>query len=61
VHRGHHAFQDGIEQLPGVLGIALSQEFHGAFEVGKTTRDLLAFAFESTADVKIFSVRWDGV
>ena len=49
VHRGHHVFQDGIEELPGLLGIPLSQEFHGAFEVRKQHGHLLAFAFEGTA------------
>src|SRR6266852_3594336 len=48
VHRGHHVFQDGVEELPGFLGIALGQEFHRAFEVGKQHRDVFAFAFEGT-------------
>ena len=45
VHSGHHVCQDRIEELPGLLGIALGQQFHGAFEVGKQHGDLLAFAF----------------
>ena len=49
VHGGHHAFQDGIEELPGLLGVALGQQFHGAFEVGKQHGDLLALAFQGTA------------
>ena len=39
----------GIEELPGVLGIALGQEFHRALEVGKQHGDLLALAFQGTA------------
>ena len=49
MHRGHHVFQDGVEELPGLLGIALGQQFHGAFEVRKQHGDLLAFAFQGTA------------
>ena len=33
--------------MSGFLGIALSQEFHGAFEVGKQHGDVLAFTFQS--------------
>jgi hypothetical protein len=49
VHGSHQAFQDGIEELPGLLRITIGQEFHGAFEVGKEHRDLLALAFQGTA------------
>ena len=31
------------------LGVAVGQELHGALQVGKEHRDLLAFAFEGTA------------
>ena len=48
MHRRHHAFQDGIEELPGLFRVAVGQQFHGAFEVGKQHRDLLALAFEGT-------------
>ena len=51
----HHAVQGRIEQLPGVLGVAVRQEFHRAFEVGKQHGDLLALAFEGGAVVRIFS------
>ena len=43
----HHAFEDGIEELARLLGIA----------VGEEDRDLLALAFE----VRIFSGRCLGV
>ncbi len=49
MHGGHHPFQHRIKQLPGVLGIAVRQEFHGAFEVGKQHGHLLPLAFEGTA------------
>ena len=49
VHGGHHAFQHGIEELPRLFRIAVGQQLHGAFEVGKQHRDLLALAFQGTA------------
>src|SRR5215510_13394624 len=49
VHRCHHAFQHGIEELPGLLGITVSQQFHRALQVRKQHRDLLALAFQGTA------------
>ena len=49
VHGRHHALQHRVEELPGLLGVAVSQEFHGAFEIGKEHRDLLAFPFQDTA------------
>ena len=49
VHGRHHALQHRVEELPGLLGVAVSQEFHGAFEIGKQDRNLLAFAGQRTA------------
>ncbi len=49
VHGLHHALQHGIEELPGLLRVAVGQEFHRAFEVGKQHRDLLALAFQGAA------------
>ena len=49
VHGRHHAFQDGIEELPGLLRITVGQEFHGALQVRKQHRDLLAFPFQGIA------------
>ena len=49
MHGGHHAFQHGIKELPGLLRIAIGQQFHGALEVGKQHGDLLALAFQRTA------------
>ena len=42
----HHPLEDGIEQLPGFLGVAVGQELHRALEVGEQHGDLLALAFE---------------
>jgi hypothetical protein len=41
---------DGIEELPGFLGIAIGQELHRAFEVGKENRAAL--------EVRILSARY---
>jgi hypothetical protein len=49
MHGRHHAFQDGVEELPGLLRVAVGQQFHRALEVGKQHRDLFAFAFEGSA------------
>ena len=49
MHGGHHPFEDGIEQLPGFLRIAVGQKFHRAFQVGKQHGDLFALAFQGTA------------
>jgi hypothetical protein len=42
----HHPFEDRIEELPGVLGVPVGQEFQGPLEVREQHGDLLAFAFE---------------
>jgi hypothetical protein len=47
VHGRHHALQHRAEELARLLGVAVSQEFHGALEVGKQDRDLLALAFQA--------------
>ena len=49
MHGRHHALQDGVEELPGLLRVAIGQQFHRALEVGKQHRDLLALAFQGTA------------
>jgi hypothetical protein len=46
MHRRHHALQHGVQELAGLLGIAIGQQLHRALEVGKQHRDLLALAFE---------------
>jgi hypothetical protein len=47
VHRGHHALDNRVKNRPCVFRIAVGQQLHGAFKVGKQHRDLLALAFES--------------
>ena len=49
VHRRHHPLQHGIEELPGLLRIAVGQQFHGAPEVSEEDRNLLALAFQGAA------------
>ena len=49
VHGRHHAVEHRIEQVPRLLGVALGQQLHGALEVGKEHRDLLALAFQGGA------------
>ena len=44
----HHAFKDRVEELPGLLGVAVGEQFHGPLQVAEEHRDLLAFAFEGT-------------
>jgi hypothetical protein len=45
MHRLDHAFDDGIKELPCLLGVAIRQQLHGAFEIGEEHRHLLALAF----------------
>jgi hypothetical protein len=42
----HHPLEDGIEELPGLLGVAVGQQLHRALEIGEEHRHLLALAFE---------------
>jgi hypothetical protein len=49
VHGVHQALQDRIEELPGLLGVTVGQQLHGALQVGEEHGDLLAFAFQSRA------------
>jgi hypothetical protein len=45
----HHAFQDGVEQMARLLGIAVGEQLHGALEVGEEDGHLLALAFQRAA------------
>ena len=42
----HHVFEDGVEDLARLLGIAVSEQLHRALEVGEQHRDLFALAFQ---------------
>ena len=42
----YHALEDGVEELPGLLGVPVGQQLHGPLEVSEKYRDLLALAFE---------------
>jgi hypothetical protein len=46
VDRLHHPLENGIEDSARLLGIALGEQLHRAFEVGEEHGDLLALAFE---------------
>jgi len=43
----HHVLEDGVEELPRLLGIAVGEQLHRSLEVGEEDGDLLALAFES--------------
>ena len=47
VNRFHHPLEDRIQELPGLLGIPVGQQFHRPLQVGEQHRHLLALAFES--------------
>jgi len=47
VHSVHHPVEHNVEDLAGLLRIAISEQLHRALEVGEEHRDLLALAFES--------------
>jgi hypothetical protein len=42
----HHPLEHWIEELPGLLGVSVGEELHGALEVGEEDSDLLALALE---------------
>ena len=49
VHGRHHALEHRIEEVPGLLRIAVGEQLHGAFEVGEQHSDLFALAFQGAA------------
>src|SRR5262249_16510151 len=42
----HHVFENGIEKLPRLLGIAIGEQLHRPLEIGEEYRDLLSLALE---------------
>jgi hypothetical protein len=48
VHSFHHALQDRIEELPGLLGVTVGQQLHGALQVSEEHGHLLALAFQGS-------------
>jgi hypothetical protein len=42
----HHAFQHGVKEFTGLLGIAVGEQLHRALQIGEEDRDLLALAFQ---------------
>src|SRR5262245_50756554 len=58
MHRRHHAFEHGVEELPGLFGITVGQEFHGVLQIGKEHGHLLPFTFQGTAGGEDFLALW---
>src|SRR4029450_5697354 len=46
VHGFHHALQDRIEELPGLLRVTVGQQLHGTLQVCEEHGNLLALAFQ---------------
>ena len=46
VHGLHHPFEHGIEQLAGLLRVAIGEQLHRALQVGEEDGHLFTFAFE---------------
>ena len=46
MNRFHHMREDGIDDLPRFLGIAVGKQLHRAFHVGEQNSDVLALAFQ---------------
>src|SRR5204863_9988734 len=44
--RLHHPLEDGVEELPGLLGVAVGEQLHGVLQVGEEHGHLLSLAFE---------------
>src|SRR5262249_14109173 len=42
----HHPLDHRVEEFAGLLGIVVSEQLHGALEVGEENCDMLAFPFE---------------
>ena len=54
VHRLHHQRQDRVEELTGLLGVAVGQQLHRALEVSEQDGDLLALAFQAQTGLQDF-------
>src|SRR5262245_36661023 len=48
----HHPLEDGIQQLPRLLGVPVGEQLHRALQVGEEHCDLLALAFEGASRQK---------
>ena len=42
----HHVFEDGVEELARLLGIAVGKQLHRPLQIGEEDRDLLALALQ---------------
>ena len=43
----HHPLEDRVEEAACLFGVAISEQLHGALEVGEQHRDQLAFALQA--------------
>jgi hypothetical protein len=41
-----HAIEDGVEQLTGLLGVAVGEQFQRSLDISEEDRNLLTFAFD---------------
>jgi hypothetical protein len=46
MHGLHHSLEDGVQELPGIFGIAVGEQLHRALQVREQDGDLFALAFE---------------
>jgi hypothetical protein len=46
MHSFHHPLEDGVEEFPRLLGIAIGKQLHRALQIGEGDGDLLALAFQ---------------
>ena len=44
----HHPLEDGIQELPRILGVTVGEQLHRALEVGEEDGHLLALALEGS-------------
>ena len=42
----HHSFEDRVQELPGLLGIPVGQNFHGPLQICEQYGDQFSFTFE---------------
>jgi hypothetical protein len=42
----HQALQHGVQELARLFGVAVGEQFHGAFQVGEEHGDLFALPFK---------------
>jgi hypothetical protein len=61
VDRFHHPLDDRVQDLPGFLRVAVSEQFQRSFEVGEETVTCLRSPSRAALAVRIFWARCLGV